>query len=295
MTRSLMTWCVVTVWIIAGACSGAEAPHTAGGEIAPENEDIIPGDAGACPGACTRVMEMVCAADGVMRCPCELEELDMAAADNPQVCVEDCEGKCNTTEPLPLTAMPDVCGEDGKTWDACFMVCHGVAPAVDDSLCLDACAAECGVGCFLIEQMLCGQDGQMWCPCEMDCMGMPIAPTASYCEREIAAAAVSASGCMEYGVDGFVDEYLEVTYDADTGEIAVKNVATSLNCCFEEVEPVVTVSGANINIAYEETYGVDGPCDCECPNNVEFVIADLPLGTYQISTESGASIEVTAI
>ena len=294
MTRSLMTWCVVTVWIITAACSGAEAPITDGDDALPEGEDVVSGDAGACPGACTRVGEMVCGVDGLMYCPCELEELGIAAADDPQVCVDDCVTRCNTTEPLPLVEMPNVCGEDGKAWDACVMGCHGVVPADDDDICLDACAMECGVGCFLVEQMVCGQDGEMWCPCEKECMGMPTAPTASYCEHEVAATAVTASGCVEYDADDFTEESLEATYDADTGEITVKNIAASLNCCFEEVEPVVMVSGANVMIAYEETYGADGPCDCMCPNDVEFVIAGLPPGTYQISTESGASTEVIA-
>ena len=96
---------------------------------------------------------------------------------------------------------------------------------------------------------------------------------------------VTYSGCKEFHSANYINgtpssnDCIEYQYDGES-VLLIKHVNAGFNCCPDEILAEIRVSGNEIII--EEKEEMDMPCPCLCLYDLDYEIANLKPGKYEI-------------
>ncbi len=273
----------------------------------------------ACGEGCPAPDSWICAENGQRYCnQCILDCYGLSAADDESLCDE---AACTNGETKPAEDGCNTCTCEDGSWSCTEMDCDE----------LESCLENCGDGCIPPGGLLCASDGNLYCgTCELACYGVTEAER-SHCEvqagttcnaqdgerfsddgcntcscqdgtwscTEIACSSaqnLSFSECLETdAMEDSTTPVLEASYDSATGLVHVSHLNATLNCCLSDLDLDMDIDGFVINFAYLERFDEAGPCDCVCPTNVSFDLANLATGTYTLQYGTGAIMLSTTV
>ena len=92
------------------------------------------------------------------------------------------------------------------------------------------------------------------------------------------------TGCKVAGDPNFETDSEQFLADVVGGKLIMRHIDAVYNCCIEDIEVSVSISGNVIDL--HQTEILEAPCDCLCPYDITTVIGNLAPGVYTVYVQN---------